>query len=102
MKTIHKYTLAVDVLQPQVVMMREGDQILDAQWQHNEGCICVWAIVDPDMPMVPHSFFISGTGQKLPEGFDSYQKGSSYISTIQDGPWVWHVFGGMKLGRSIL
>jgi hypothetical protein len=48
----------------------------------------VWALVDPDKPMLPSQLVFFDTGQPLPEAIDEYR----YVGTFYDVPFVWHVF----------
>jgi hypothetical protein len=50
------------------------------------GCIAVWAIVDPLAETELHQFQVYGTGHEL------RSKREDFIGTVFDGPFVWHVF----------
>ena len=83
-QTIWKFEL--DLRDEQVILVPRQFAPLAAQWQR--GILCVWAIVDPDSPHDARHFFIVGTGHPLPT------IPVTYISTVQQGPLVWHVFYG--------
>ena len=68
----------------QIVKMPVASQILSAQMQGDT--LCLWALVDPAAPVADRLIEILGTGNPAPE---EYRR---YISTVQMGPLVWHVF----------
>jgi hypothetical protein len=72
----------------QILLLPEGAQILDAQWQ--QIALCVWALVDPEETRVDdRQIVIVGTGETVPEG------DLRFIATVQEPgsvPFVWHVF----------
>jgi hypothetical protein len=60
-------------------------KILTCQMQDH--CLHVWALVDPETHVTAHyDFMIVGTGH------DFEPKDWEYLSTIQDGPFVWHIW----------
>lgn len=79
MKMIYKYTIVTGTLQ-----VPRGSKLLDVQMQ--DGAICGWFIVDTE---TSYSDLISvkvcGTGFEAPEGH-------GHVGTVQQGPFVWHVF----------
>jgi hypothetical protein len=79
---IHKYTLGIR--DEQTVDMPEGAKILTAQIQ--DARLCVWAVVNPEAKKVKQIFNIYGTGHELPA------KTGRYVSTVQIGFLVWHIF----------
>jgi hypothetical protein len=99
---IYKYPL--DLTERQSIRMPSGATILSLQVQH--GQICLWAVVDPDAPLMDCVFLIVGTGHPLPdevervyaESFTRHPQGGGgqYIGTVQmaGGSFVWHVFTG--------
>ena len=87
MRTIYKYQL--DLVVTQVVMLPKGAEILTVQKQFRSlgtETMCMWALVDPDAKAEPRTIFIQGTGFEIHADF------KRYIATVQDGPYVWHVF----------
>ena len=81
-KSIWKFPLDGGV-GPMVVEMPKGAEVLNAQIQGT--AIVVWALVDIEATEgETRSFRIYGTGWADVEG--------RYISTIQDGQFVWHVY----------
>jgi hypothetical protein len=48
---------------------------------------CIWAIVDPDVLLVPRIFEIFGTGHQIPGITEG-----CYVGTSQQRPFVWHLF----------
>ena len=63
-----------------------GAKFLDAQNQ--DGQLCLWFLCDPDAKETPRTFRIVGTGKTAPEGIEHWE----HIGTVQDPPFVWHVF----------
>lgn len=84
MKTIWKFPL--ELTDDQIVMMPDEAEILTVQIQ--ELSLCLWALVDPRLPMLRRKIEIIGTGNPA---IDRERK---YISTVQmaDGALVWHFF----------
>jgi hypothetical protein len=66
------------------VIMPIGAKILSIQSQHGRSMI--WALVDPNVEDESRWFSIIGTG----EPFDDADM--TYIASVQDSPFVWHVF----------
>ncbi len=85
MKRIYKYEFE----DGRGVEMPIGAKILTIQNQNNRAYI--WALVDTDVECDFRYFTIVGTGQDFPEADDF-----TYINTIQDGPFVWHIFELIK------
>lgn len=69
------------------MMVPKGATILTAQNQR--GVLCVWALCDPEAPMVPHHIRIVGTGHRIDPA-----NARKFIGTVQmlDGDLVWHLF----------
>jgi hypothetical protein len=84
--TIWKFPL--EKFELQTIRMPQGANIIAAQIQ--EGAICLWALVDPARPLEPRDFFTCGTGARI-----VFEK-IWYIGTVQDPPFVWHVFERVK------
>lgn len=81
--TIWKYELQL-TSEPQTVQMPHIGEVISVQNQNNQ--ICFWALVDSERKLVPRRFLVVGTGQEFDEGY------TKFISTVQIGPFVWHVF----------
>jgi len=86
MQTIYKYPLSL--ASSQGVSMPQGAKILSAQMQNDE--LQVWAIVDTEAPAPDdyYEFIIAGTGNPTHINI----RDANYLSTVQDGGFVWHVF----------
>ncbi len=82
MRTIYKYPLRT--LDAQAIAMPETAKILTVQMQN--GVPTLWAEVETTHNCRPRWFAIVGTGNPMPGG------GTKYIATVQQGPFVWHVF----------
>jgi hypothetical protein len=83
--TIYKYSLRITDVQS--VKAPRGTRWLSAQMQN--GRLCVWATVDPNQPDESHLIRIIGTGNPFPA---AAQSGMVFVGTVQDAPFVWHVF----------
>jgi len=83
MKTIWKYEL--DRAGATVLQMPAGATIIHVALQGT--FICLWAIVDPRLPKEPRCISVYGTGNPLD------QEARNHLGTVQEGPFVWHVFG---------
>lgn len=66
-----------------------GAQILCVQTQ--DGFLCLWALINPSAPKESRRFEVYGTGWEMtsPPG--------KYIGTVQEGPYVLHVFESDQL-----
>ncbi len=82
MKTIYKYVL------DETIRMPDGAAIYSVGVQ--EGKAVVWALVDTDMPTVERKMMIVGTGWDFTH--DPRLQTARFIGTIQQPPFVWHVF----------
>lgn len=87
--TIWKY-----ILKPTcTIEMPEGSLILSVQAQlQADGVleeVCMWVLVDPDLPKVPREFVVYGTGHPVRD--DRVEK---FLGTVQlsGGKLVFHVF----------
>ena len=88
LKSIWKFTLKSLFFKPlsfTTIAMPAGAQVLDAQIQN--GLICLWALVIPGNALEDRKFITCGTGHHH-ENLDE----AKFISTAQDGKFVWHVF----------
>lgn len=86
MKTIWKFEL--EITDEQYIKAPLNMTPLSAQIQN--GQLVLWGIVDPKGYVGNHRVLIVGTGNPLP---DMIIEGmSKYLSTVQDGAFVWHVF----------
>lgn len=81
---IYKYTL--QIVDAQTISVPKGARGISAQIQNNQ--LQVWAIVDPDMPLVDVTFHIFGTGHRI----DIPLPKINFISTVQHEGFVWHLF----------
>lgn len=86
MRTIYKFPLAVT--DEQQIEMPRGSRFLGVETQG--GVLYLWAIVETENPRYRHAFYVVGTGNPLP--VDAVE--STYLGTVDEGPFVWHVFDG--------
>ena len=85
MRKIFKYQLKIT--HEQTILMPKDAEIISVQFQR--GVLCVWAIVAPSNPEKFRVFELYGTGADFPTLGMAERK---YIATVQEGPFVWHVF----------
>jgi hypothetical protein len=85
---IFKYPL--EIMDKQTVLMHPGE-ILHVETQRDR--ICVWALVDPELPEAPRKFAMIGTGCECKYGSEQY------IGTVRlsDGRLGFHVFCARKV-----
>lgn len=84
MKTIWKFEVT-----DEPIVMPERAQILKVGYQFVT--LCLWALVDPAKPKQQRRIVVLGTGF---EREDAEMEGLTYIDTVFDGSFVWHVFDG--------
>lgn len=88
-RVIYKHQLDL-VDGPQVIEVRgPGAEVLDFQLQH--GRLTIWTLENyrsNDNP-VEERFLILGTGSEVEDGW-------TYIGTVQDNPYVWHLLREVK------
>lgn len=84
MKTIHKYHL--NDTYDHFIYIHEGHENLHVNIQND--IICLWALVDPEKPLIKRVIHIYNTG------WDCESKSQHYLGTVFQGPLVWHVFEG--------
>ena len=81
MKVVYKYELARTVTLP------INSQILKAGMQN--GIMCIWVLVDIDEKQTYYvNFEIIGTGSI----FEFDHLTHTYIDSLFDGPFVWHIW----------
>lgn len=81
MKTIYKYPLTPTLLLPQDAVILKADMQL--------GNMYIWALVNPnEIFKEERKFECIGTGHHFE--YDRIQY--TFINTIFDGPFVWHIF----------
>lgn len=86
MKTIWKYPLNLG-FNGQRIRFRKGAKILKADMQGE--AICIWALVEDTEKEEWRDIAIYGTGHRIP---DELLNRLSFIDTVMDGSYVWHVF----------
>ena len=82
-KVIYKYPLTS--FPECTIQMPEEAKILSLQMQN--GVITIWALVNAEGDLdVDRTFLMKATGQPF------VTDGLEYLTTIQEGHYVWHVF----------
>lgn len=91
MTVIHKYPLWLsggpgehdhfNVPLPSGAIVRHIDY---QPYQGGRGALCLWAEVTPANPTEVRCFRPIGTGETVPQG--------TYLATVQDPPYVWHIY----------
>ncbi|MEO5991405.1 MAG: hypothetical protein ABIP68_07180 [Ferruginibacter sp.] len=79
---IFKYQ--IKTIGSQIIQMPKGAIILSCQQQNS--FISMWAIVDENGELEDRHFEVIGTGNEIT------LKPREYISTVQMGLYVWHIF----------
>ena len=70
-----------------MLAMPANAKILTAQLRDKR--ICLWVLYSPSNAVQVRKFMIIGTGKEIKH---KDIKKENYISTVQDGKYVWHVF----------
>lgn len=83
MKTIYKYPLLLEGAQ--TLDLPALYQILDVQFQGEQ--LCLWALVNNDVPLKTLQIRIYGTGSLSVPPSPGH-----HLATVQQGPYVWHIF----------
>lgn len=93
-EVIYKYTVngnsQPDGFYETEVNQPAGAKILSARPSGTLGLINIWAIVDPGAPTVTRVIGSVGTGFAKVDHLSAYR--GSFIDTVIDGPYVWHLF----------
>lgn len=84
--TVYKYVLALT--DEQNVSMPQNAVFLSCQMQR--GDICLWALVEEKYPTEQRVIRIYGTGNPI----SNPMWPGTFIATVQDRSFVWHVFDG--------
>ena len=87
---ILKYQLKKD--DEQIIKIPERSEILDIQLQN--GIPVMWAKVDPESEDIEIKINMYGTGWEIN---DDDTTEDIYLSTVQDGSFVWHFFMNYEL-----
>lgn len=82
-KTIWKFPL--EITDEQTVKMPATANIIAVQFQGEQ--LMLWAVVDPKVTFANVVVRIVGTGNPFPDANDC-----RFVGTVQQGPFVWHVF----------
>jgi hypothetical protein len=85
MKTIHKFPLNL-FDQSSKLAIPVGSRFLHVG-RDPRALPSMWFEVpaDPNTPKVEQTFYLVGTGREVP-------KDGRYLATINDGPFVWHIY----------
>lgn len=88
MMTIHKYVF--EPAENLEIEMPGNAHVFNVGCQR--GKLCLWAMVDTTKPMRRRRFLVYGTGHEVDSGLSLFDTASEHIGTVQQGPFVWHVF----------
>lgn len=83
MKTIWKFPFSIEEFIG--LRMPANATLLHVDVQN--GTPCLWAVVNPDEPMVLRNLRVIATGQAFAVDYDD-----EHVATFQSGQFVWHVF----------
>jgi hypothetical protein len=84
MTTVHKFKIAPKVKMP------TGAVILKVAYDFNEGCACIWALVDTSQPMETRHFAMAKTGEEMAPAIADCPHLDTLVAAIPDGK------GGVK------
>lgn len=87
-QVIYKYELSAHYTE---IKIPGKGVVLTAQMQNSKPY--VWVMIELDQPEEEHCFIAIGTGNQY-ELNDDWM----YVDTIQDPPYVWHIFHRKKDG----
>lgn len=85
-RTIYKYPLKMHGMIEEIKSFQDA-HILSAGYDPS-GVPCVWALVNPQNPPAPLKVLVMGTGWDV--DFERYT--AAFIATLNDGPFMWHVW----------
>lgn len=83
-EVIFKYPLILTSRQ----VLRVPIYSIDLSCQLQGDTLCLWMAVDPEAALIDYPVTIVGTGHEVPKD------AGGYISTVQMGEFVWHIYGG--------
>lgn len=87
-QVFYKYKLKVNISGPQIVQMPKGARIMRVHNQYGE--ICMWAVhCTNEEEKEDRIFRVYGTGHEIPQSAEG--KANSYIGTVFQGHFVWHI-----------
>ena len=86
MITIYKYPIP-DAINS--IDLPLGSQIMKADFDPT-GQLCIWACVDTEADTENIKIWKIGTGWPLNDMLEKYKV--SYIDSVNEGPYVWHIF----------
>ncbi len=82
-RRVYKYTL--ERADQQTISLPAHGHLLKVAMQ--DGNICIWWQFTEGYGMQDFNFLIVGTGHAIPENMSV-----SYIDSVFDGPFVWHIY----------
>ena len=83
MRTIYKYQLNLETKET-VVPATHGAKLIHVG-QDPAGENCLWLELDPAQEAQKYRFAVIGTGDRVPDDM-------VHCGSIQDGPFMWHVY----------
>lgn len=91
MRTIWKFPL--EVTDHQSIEMPANAKVLSVADQ--AGVLTIWALVDPEAERELRHVWVFGTGHPVTVS------GATFRGSVQQGPFVWHVFTDQTLMESM-
>lgn len=83
-KTIWKFPLLIG---DNVKIMMPAEAVVVKVAAEAPHTLAIWAIVDSRATLTVRKFTVRGTGHPLDDV-------GAYLGTVQDDPFVWHIFEG--------
>lgn len=91
MITVYKYSVTPYIDKPNVFQMPQGASVISCGID-GMGTPSIWALVDTNQIMEERRIWCVGTGWDLAAIFNGTVSLVNGIGTIQDGPYMWHIF----------
>lgn len=89
MKTVFKYPIPIGNIV--TIKMPKGAEILHVAEQN--GSPCMWALVEPEAPMIDREFRFAGTGHPIKDEEIGFFCGTFFL---REGALVFHIFETMR------
>lgn len=89
MLSIYKYELQLTDVQE--LQLPRGAKILKVDYQYDK--LQLWAVVNSNQLSETCVIAIVGTGPTL---LDDFLSNYTYLNSVMSGPYVWHIFYGLK------
>lgn len=86
----HLHPSHVDHSDTVIVRMPRGSHLLRTAMAVGPDTMAIWAVVDPEEPIVERAIRIIGTGNPLHDDIAL----DKHVGTVSMPPFIWHVWDG--------